>query len=75
MLDPAGLEFNGGLTQTIALEVGSPAINAGDNIVCLDPASLGGLSAVDQRGFPRFFPFDGNCDIGAFELRRKIRSR
>ena len=30
LLDPTGLASNGGPTQTIALEAGSPAINAGD---------------------------------------------
>src|SRR5439155_659145 len=37
LLDPAGLASNGGPTQTIALEAGSPAINAGDETVCAAP--------------------------------------
>ena len=42
----------GGLTQTIPLLDGSPAINSGSS-----------CSANDQRGFPR----NGQCDIGAYE--------
>jgi len=43
---------NGGPTQTMALQVGSPAINAGS-----------GCPPADQRGVTRV----GNCDIGAYE--------
>ncbi len=56
------LQDNGGLTQTHALPVDSPAIDAGDNAAC---------PATDQRGLSR--PMDGDrdgtaiCDIGAFE--------
>jgi CSLREA domain-containing protein len=46
------LAANGGLTQTHALAVGSPAIGAGAD-----------CSATDQRGAAR----SGACDIGAFE--------
>ena len=49
------LQDNGGPTETHALLVGSPAINAGD-------ASL----TVDQRGFAR--PVGPATDIGAYEL-------
>ena len=57
------LADNGGPTQTHALQTGSPAIDAGDNIGC---------PAADQRGIKR--PQDGDrdgramCDIGAYEL-------
>ena len=64
-LDPAGLQDNGGPTQTIALTSGSPAIDKGNRF---------GL-ATDQRGFAR--PFDNpaivnaaggdGSDIGAYE--------
>ncbi len=55
MLDPNGLQSNGGPTQTIALEAGSPAIDAvTDGSLC---------PATDQRGSPRTTP----CDMGAFD--------
>lgn len=47
---------NGGPTNTISLQIGSPAINTADPISCL---------ATDQRGTAR--PTNGTCDIGAFE--------
>jgi len=47
---------NGGPTETMALPVGSPAINAG---------TATGALATDQRGLPRF----GAVDIGAYELQ------
>lgn len=56
------LADNGGFTQTLALLVGSPAIDAGKHSYCLEK---------DQRG--TFRTFDGNydgkgiCDIGAYE--------
>jgi len=56
------LADNGGPTQTYALQVGSPALEAGEAATC---------QAVDQRSESR--PLDGNgdgyavCDIGAFE--------
>jgi hypothetical protein len=53
LADPAS---NGGPTQTMAITVGSPAVNSG--------TSTGALP-VDQRGFPR----NGAVDIGAFELQ------
>jgi hypothetical protein len=58
----APLAFNGGVTQTMALLPGSPAIDAGDPATC---------PATDQRGWPRV---DGDdiggavCDIGAHEF-------
>ncbi len=67
LLDPAGLQENGGPTATVALKAGSPAIDAGDNVICLAPPPSG-LGGVDQRGFPRSRPDDPICDIGAFEL-------
>lgn len=47
------LADNGGPTKTMALQEGSPAIDAGS-----------GCPQFDQRGAPRV----GNCDIGAFEF-------
>ena len=55
LLDPAGLQNNGGPTQTVALESGSPAVGHVSN------ASL--CPVQDQRGFLRGVP----CDIGAYE--------
>jgi len=52
-----GLQNNGGETDTLALQPGSPAIDAGTNEGC-PPA--------DQRGVSR--PQGPSCDIGAFEL-------
>ncbi|MGK7945323.1 MAG: choice-of-anchor Q domain-containing protein [Microcystaceae cyanobacterium] len=61
ILDPNGLQDNGGTTQTIALVEGSPAIDAGSN-----PQGL----ITDQRGA---FRDDGNgVDIGAYELLTEI---
>jgi predicted outer membrane repeat protein len=54
------LQSNGGPTQTMALTLGSPAVDA-------IPGTLAGCSgSVDQRGITR--PQGKGCDIGAFEL-------
>lgn len=67
MLDPAGLQDNGGLTQTIGLLSGSLAIDRADNTVCgVPPLSNARPLNIDQRGFVR--PVDASCDIGAFEV-------
>ncbi len=72
-LDPAGLQNNGGPTQTIALLSDSPAIDKGTG------DGLTGTLTNDQRGsgFPRTIddpdipPATGgdDTDIGAFELQ------
>jgi hypothetical protein len=58
----APLADNGSPTHTRALQFGSPAIDAGNNLAC---------RAVDQRGFSRPFDGDGDgtatCDMGAYE--------
>jgi predicted outer membrane repeat protein len=54
MLGP--LHANGGRTATMALSVGSPAINAGTSTACPE---------TDQRGVMR--PQGQHCDIGAYE--------
>ncbi|MEM9568587.1 MAG: calcium-binding protein, partial [Cyanobacteria bacterium P01_E01_bin.34] len=58
-LNPAGLNNNGGPTQTIALLPDSPAINAG---------AANGLS-TDQRGTGFNRVVGGQADIGAFEVQ------
>ena len=62
-LDPllAPLAENGGLTPTMALLPGSPAIDTGDDSTC---------PPTDQRGVTR--PQGLACDIGAFELAPKL---
>jgi hypothetical protein len=61
------LDMAGGATPTMALQVGSPAIDAGGIAGCL---------ATDQRGVGR--PIDGDddgtatCDIGAFEFQPMV---
>ncbi|MET0230899.1 MAG: right-handed parallel beta-helix repeat-containing protein [Rhodanobacteraceae bacterium] len=52
------LADNGGLTQTISLLAGSPAIDAGDNWTALE---------YDQRGPGHARIAGAACDIGAFE--------
>lgn len=47
------LDDNGGITKTMALQTGSPAIDAGN-----------GCTTFDQRGAARV----GTCDLGAFEF-------
>jgi hypothetical protein len=57
LLDPSGLQDNGGPTKTIALQAKSPA---------LDAASSTSSETEDQRGISR--PQGSAPDIGAFEL-------
>jgi hypothetical protein len=70
-LDPAGLEKNGGPTETIALEPDSEAVDFIPVASCTDQSSPTPLPlTTDQRGLPR--PDFGNprfCDAGAFELQ------
>lgn len=56
ILDPSGLQMNGGTTPTVDLSCSSPAINAGTST---------GATSEDQRGFSRL----GTTDIGAVESR------
>jgi len=67
LLDPAGLQDNGGPTQTIALMAGSPAINSGSNALAVDPA--GAPLQFDQRGAGYARVASGTVDVGAFEVQ------
>lgn len=51
------LASNGGPTETMAIQPGGAAANAGNQDRCL---------SVDQRGYPRN---EGACDIGAYEAQ------
>ncbi|NNC75708.1 MAG: CSLREA domain-containing protein, partial [Acidimicrobiia bacterium] len=61
------LADNGGFTQTHAIGASSPAIDAGDDTVCVGPDNN-----TDQRGEPRPIDYEQDttgpfCDIGAYE--------
>jgi hypothetical protein len=60
------LQDNGGLTQTMALLPGSPAIDAGDNTAA---------PMWDQRGAPFHRIVNGVIDIGAFEVQAHAHGR
>ncbi|MFO0881574.1 MAG: choice-of-anchor Q domain-containing protein [Gemmataceae bacterium] len=64
-VDPllAALGTYGGLTQTMALLPGSPAIDAGDPAFVPPPST-------DQRGMPRVSA--GRIDIGAYEAQQFV---
>jgi CSLREA domain-containing protein len=57
----AALADNGGPTFTMALMADSPAIDTGDDSVCIADA----IHNRDQRGYVR--PVGAHCDIGAYE--------
>jgi hypothetical protein len=61
LLDPSGLQSNGGATKTIALEAGSSAIDA----IPTGTNGCGTTITTDQRGITR--PQGSHCDIGAYE--------
>lgn len=64
LLDPLGLQSNGGPTKTVkpTNATGNPLLGAGDVTVCTTAPA----SSRDQRGYGRYDP----CDIGAVELDR-----
>jgi len=67
----AALADNGGETETHALNNGSPAIDKGNNVTgCTDHNNA--VLTIDQRGETR--PFNGRCDIGAFEYHSIVES-
>ena len=67
LLSPAGLANNGGPTQTIALQKGSPAIDAIPVADCTDQSSPPNQITTDQRGFARPDAGEAVCDVGAYE--------
>lgn len=69
--DPAldSLKDNGGPTETMALTLASPAVNAGDDTTCAAPP----VNNLDQRGLTR--SSNGpHCDIGAYEYQDSTAS-
>lgn len=62
LLDPDGLQDNGGPTQTIALQPVSPAVDLVAEGECPPPQT-------DQRGVAR--PQGEACESGAYELARR----
>jgi len=71
-LDPAGLQNNGGPTQTIALTANSPAIDRG-NRFGLPTDQRGQSRPVDLPAYPNVAFGDGS-DIGAFEVSDILQS-
>lgn len=71
LLDPNGLQNNGGLTPTIALLPGSPAIDKGRDIGATGQDQRGLRRPVDLPGVPNATGGDGS-DIGAFEVQNEI---
>lgn len=63
-LDPAGLQSNGGPTETIALQSTSAAVDGGDDTVC----AASPVNGLDQRGFARPGTGHTHCSIGAYEF-------
>ena len=57
----------GGLTETMVPLPGSPAIDAGSNLLAVDAS--GNPLTIDQRGYPRIH--NGTVDIGAVEFQPK----
>jgi hypothetical protein len=68
--DLGPLQYNGGPTETMALQPNSPAIDAGSNaLIPIDP-STGQPFTTDQRG-PGYARISGSSvDIGAYELQQ-----
>jgi uncharacterized repeat protein (TIGR01451 family) len=63
------LANNGGPTETEALQLGSPAIDAANESKCASETVFAtGGAAIDQRGVTR--PQGPACDIGAYEYQQ-----
>ena len=63
-----GLASNGGPTQTLLPQTGSPLIDAIPSAACQTAPLATGIT-TDQRGLPRPDSFSPNCDIGAVEVQ------
>lgn len=61
------LAANGGPTETLLPQTGSPLIDAIPNAACQTGAAAG--ITTDQRGLPRPEQTSGKCDIGAVEVQ------
>jgi len=61
------LQNNGGPTDTMAIPLDSPALDAGNPSGCTN--NNGRLLKIDQRGYPRpgKYKHDRRCDMGAYE--------
>ncbi|MEG4214284.1 choice-of-anchor Q domain-containing protein [Microcoleus sp. Pol14C6] len=71
LLNP--LADNGGSTQTVALQPGSPAINGGDPAFVLTSGPFIGPPFYDQRGISPFNRVSGGIiDIGAYEFESPL---
>jgi hypothetical protein len=64
----AALASNGGATQTIMLQLGSPAINMGSNTIAGNIAAKITGPATDERNLTRIV--GGTVDIGAVEVQQ-----
>ena len=76
MLDPNGLQNNGGPASTIALRFNSPAIDKGTSLgmtgtLTVDQRGVGFLRKIDNSSVPNAAGGDGT-DIGAFEFGAHI---
>jgi hypothetical protein len=69
LLSASGLANNGGPTQTIAVQLGSPAIDAIPVADCTDQAWPPNPITTDQRGLLRPDAGEQVCDIGAYEFQ------
>ncbi len=65
--DLGALQNNGGPTNTMALQTGSPAINAGANGLAVNANSV--ALTTDQRGAGFARIVGGTVDIGAYEVQ------
>ena len=70
LLDPLGLQNNGGLTQTTKLLTGSPAIDSGDNSLAVDETNA--ALQYDQHGAGCTRILNGTVDLGAYEAAATV---